>query len=444
MKKTSGIALIVAGLALAPGLANGQPAAPPAAAPAAVAPADGRTVVAAIRELLAKNYVLPELRPKLDAALAKGLAAGRYDISDSEMLVERVNADLHAVTPDKHLSLNYNPQASATARTERSAPDGPASPEVLRQAQLRNHGFTEMKVLIGNVRYVNMQGFIWTGAKSAEAYDNAMRFLKDGDAAIIDLRQNGGGSPEGVQYLISHFMEPGRPLMTFHMAGNEVDRTATLATLPAGRMVGMPLYVLTSGRTVSAAEEFAGHVDGYKLGELIGETTAGGGFRNSFFPLPGGFVVSISVGRAVLDSTGKDWEGVGIRPTTAVAADKALEVAQIHALRKLAATADPRDKARFESAAAVLAAKVEPVATALPLAAYAGTFGDGKVWVEEGHLAFQRQSGPKLAMIAVGPNLFALENDPATRVEYKLAGNAATAFELRRPDGSKVEVARIP
>ena len=209
-------------------------------------------------------------------------------------------------------------------------------------------------------------------------------------------------------------------------------------------MVGKPLYVLTSGRSASAAEEFAGHIDGFKLGELIGETTAGAGFRNTHFPLPGGYLVSVSVGRAVLASTGKDWEAVGIKPGTAVAPDKALEVAQVHALRKLAATAPPRDKARFEGAAALLAAQAEPVATALPLAAYAGTFGERKVWVEEGRLAFQREGGPKLAMIAVGPNLFAFENDPMTRVEYKIAGNAATAFELQRGDGSKVEAVRTP
>jgi len=446
MKRNSGIALIVAGLALAPGMAGAQPG----AVPAAVARADGRAVVAEMRRLLAANYVLAEVRPRLDAALAKGLAEGRYDVSDPAVLLDRVNADLTAVAHDKHLSLEYNPRQSAELAAEIAArpagqPDDDApSPEQIRQAQRRNHGFTEMKVLPGNVRYVNMQGFVWVGPKSAEAYDNVMRFLKEGDAVIIDLRQNGGGSPESVQYLVSHFMEPNRPLMTFHMAGNQIDRTSTLANLPAGRMVGKPLYVLTGGRTASAAEEFTGHIAGYKLGELIGATTAGAGFRNQFFPLPGGYLISISVGRAVLASTGKDWEGVGIAPNTAVDPEKALLVAQVHALRRLVATAPPREKPNYDATAALLAAQVDPVATALPLAAYAGSFGERKVWVEEGRLAFQREGGPKLALIPIGPNLFAFENDATTRVEYKVAGNAATGFALLRGDGSKVEAARNP
>lgn len=438
--------VLIAGLAMLPAAAQAQPQADSARP----APADGRTVVAEMRRLLAANYVLPEVRPRLDSILAKGLAEGRYDVTDPNMLLDRVNADLTAVAHDKHLSLEYNPRQAAELAAELAAqPAGQAedsgpSPEQIRQAQRRNHGFTEMKVLPGNVRYVNMQGFVWAGPKSAEAYDNVMRFLKDGDAVIIDLRQNGGGSPESVQYLVSHFMEPNRPLMTFHMAGNQTDRTSTLANLPAGRMVGKPLYVLTSGRSASAAEEFTGHVAGYRLGELIGATTAGAGFRNQFFPLPGGYLISISVGRAVLASTGKDWEGVGIAPTVAVDPEKALNVAQIHAMRRLASAAPPREKANYEATAALLAAQVDPVATALPLSAYAGNFGERKVTIENGRLAFQRQGGPKLVMIPIGPNLFAMENDAMTRVEYKVAGNAATGFELQRGDGSRVEAARTP
>ena len=441
--RISGI-ILAAGLALLPGTASAQPVRvvrTPAAAPAT---ADGKVVVAEIRRVLNENYVLPDVRPKLDAALAKGLAAGRYDATDPAVLVERINADLAGVTPDKHLGVQYNPRVAAelAAAPQGQPDDGPPTAGQIRQARQRNHGFVEMKVLPGNIRYVDLQGFVWVGPESAAAYDNAMRFLAGGDAAIIDLRNNGGGSPEGVQYLVSHFMEPNRPLVTFHMGATQVDKLATLASLPAGRMVGKPLYVLTSGQTASAAEEFTGHVAGYRLGETIGETTAGAGFRNTFFALPGGYVISVSVGRAVLASTGKDWEAVGIAPSRKAAADKALELAQAQALRHLAAAAPASEKARYEARAAVLAAQVEPVATALPLAAYVGTFGERKVWVEDGRLAFQREGGPKFRLVPIGPNAFAFEEDALARVEYKVAGNSATGFDLVRGDGSRVAAER--
>lgn len=414
-----------------------------APSPAAARPAvDSRAAVAEIRKVLAENYVLRDKRPALDAALAKGLADGRYDVTDPVVLAERVSADLDAVAHDKHLGVEYDPEQAAQLAGHERTDDGPPAPEQMLLAERRNHGLVEMKLLPGNIRYLDLRGFMWVGDKSARAYDDAMRFLRGGDAVIIDLRNNGGGSPSAVRYAISHFIEPNRPIVTFHMGSEAPDPWSSLPSVPAGRMVGKPLYVLTSGRTASAAEEFAGHVGGYRLGALVGQTTAGAGFRNSFFPLPGGLVMSVSVGRAVLASTGKDWEGVGIVPTIASDPAKALEVARMHAMRRLAATAAPRQKAELEAMAAMLGAQVEPVPTALPLTAYAGAFGERTLRVEAGKLTWQRGDGPKLVMLPIGPNLFTFEDDPLSRIEYVVEGNAARSLLLIRGDGSRETIAR--
>jgi len=417
----------------------GAPPGPPSEA----APVDAATLVAAIRKTLAENYVLPERRAPLDAALAKGLADGRYNVADRAQLVQRINEDMEAVAHDKHLGLQYAPEQAAQLAGARQRDDGPPSPQQQAQAQRRNHGVNELKLFPGNVRYLDLRGFVWVGAKSAEAYDNAARFLRDGDAVIIDLRHNGGGSPEAVQYLISHFLEPNRPIVTFHMGPTQVDRLSSLAELPAGRMVGKPLYVLTSGNTASAAEEFTGHVAGFRIGEVIGETTAGAGFRNEFFALPGGYLISVSVGRAVLAATGKDWEGVGIKPTMATEEGKALDVARMQAMRRLAAGAtDARAKGELEAMSALLAAKLEPVTPALPLAGYAGAFGERTIQVEDGKLIYQRTGGGRLTLVAVEPNIFTFEEDPMARVVFSVAGAQASGFELVRGDGSRVTVDR--
>ena len=447
MRRFTSLAAACLGLSFGlggPVLAVAQPA-PRASAPTS-AKIDGRAAIVEIRRVLAANYVVPDVRAKLDVGLAKGLAAGRYDISDPNLLVDRINADMKAVTPDKHLNISYDPRAAAQLATDR-ARAGPADDDAptaadIRRAVARNHGIPELKLLPGNIRYVEVDGFMWAGPQSAEAYATAARFLRDGDAVIIDLRRNGGGSPEAVQYLISHFLAPNRPLVTFHMGATQVDKLATLPTLSAGRMVGKPLYLLISGRTGSAAEEFAGHVAGYKLGELIGESTAGAGFRNEFFPIPGGFMLSVSVGRAVLASTGGDWEGKGIAPTTKVPVEQALEVAQVHALRRLAGSASGRDKAILKARAAVIDAQLNPVTPALPLSAYAGTFGERAITLDGGRLIFQRTGGPKLVMIATGPNRFTFEADPLTTVDFNVSGSAATGFTMQRSDGSVVTAAR--
>jgi C-terminal processing protease CtpA/Prc len=49
---------------------------------------------------------------------------------------------------------------------------------------------------------------MWIGPDTQNAISTAMQFLSGGDAVIIDLRRNAGGSPEAVQYAVSHFWRP--------------------------------------------------------------------------------------------------------------------------------------------------------------------------------------------------------------------------------------------
>ena len=420
------IAIIAAGLALtAPG--NALPSGEPAATAAAL---DSRAVVAEVRRILAERYVLPERRPALDAILAKGLASGRYDVSEASMLAERINADLETAGKDRHLSFSFDPKQAErlAASHDHAAPDRSGYE---RDARAANHGITELRLLPGNVRYMAYDGFHWSGAESAAALDNAMRFLAGGSAVIIDIRRNGGGSPQAVQYLVSHFLPADKPLVTFHMNGQpSPDRLSTLAELPAGRMLGKPLYVLTSGGSASAAEEFSGHVSGFKLGELVGETTAGAAFRNEFVPVGGRFVLSVSVGRPVLASTGKDWEAVGITPTLRAEVPKAPDIAHAHALRKLAAAAPAGERARMEALSEGILARAEGRKPALPLAAYAGTFGERRLSVEEGQLYHQRGGRARTRLIPLGDHRFAFDTDPAVRIDFEATGGGAAAFEI--------------
>ena len=404
-------------------------------ATAAALQTDPGAVVAEVRKIIAERYVLPERRPALDAILARGLASGRYNVREPGILAERINADLETEGKDRHLNFSFDPKQSeilSAAQSQRQPDPGAYQ----RQVRAANHGVTELKLLPGNIRYMAYDGFHWIGAESAAALDTAMRFLAGGDAVIIDIRRNGGGSPAAVQYVVSHFLPAGRPLVTFHMNGNpSPDRLATLAELPAGRLVGKPLYVLTSGGSASAAEEFAGHVGGYKLGELVGETTAGAGFRNELIPIPGGFVLSVSVGRAVLASTGKDWEAVGIMPTLRTPVAAALDAAQAHALRRIAAKATPQERPRLDALADAVAAKMEPRAPALPLQTYAGKFGERVVGIEGGKLYYQRGERARAALIPLGGNRFALETDPALQLEFATSGDKVPAFTLATAGG---------
>jgi hypothetical protein len=396
---------------------------------AAASQVDPEGVLREVRRIIGENYVLPERRPGLDMVLAEGLRSGRYRLRDPLALAERINQDLERVGKDRHLYFSYDPRryAAMTARTTENRPD----PTLLeREVRSRNHGISELRVLPGNVRYLDLASFDWIGDESRSAVDLAMEFLGGGDAVIIDLRNNGGGHPESVHRIISHFMEADRPLITFQQGDEISPMMSTVRDLKAARMIGKPLYVLTSGITGSAAEEFVGHVAGYQLGEVVGATTSGGAYMNNLYPITGGFILSVSVGRPVLAATGKDWEAVGIAPTIASAPDSALQKAHAHALRGLAAKADPARAAELEAAAAGLDAVAESRLPAASLTAYAGTYQDREIVLADGRLWYRQAGRPRRPLVALGGHVFTFGDDPLMRLTFHPTGEGITAFSI--------------
>jgi hypothetical protein len=109
---------------------------------------------------------------------------------------------------------------------------------------------------------------------------------------------------------------------------------------------------------------------------------------------------------------------------------QALDAAHAHALRRIAAAAPAKDRPRLEALATGIAARMEARTPALPLAAYAGRYGERAVIAQDGRLFYQRGERPRTALIPLGGNRFAFESDPALQLSFAAAGNRVTAFEM--------------
>ena len=96
-----------------------------------------------------------------------------------------------------------------------------------------------------------------------------------------------------------------------------------------GRRFGStkPVYVLTSKRTFSAAENFAYDLQALKRVVVVGEPSGGGAHPNEVKKLTPHFAMSIAIGRSINPITNADWEGSGVIPDVPVPADRALEKA---------------------------------------------------------------------------------------------------------------------
>jgi carboxyl-terminal processing protease len=101
------------------------------------------------------------------------------------------------------------------------------------------------------------------------------------DGVIIDLRDNGGGSLQEANYLTGLFINRG-PTVQIRTKSNRVD---LLYDRDARTTYDGPLAVLVNRLSASASEIFAGAIQDYQRGLVIGSQTFGKGTVQSLIPL---------------------------------------------------------------------------------------------------------------------------------------------------------------
>jgi C-terminal processing protease CtpA/Prc len=93
------------------------------------------------------------------------------------------------------------------------------------------------------------------------------------------------------------------------------------------RRPDIPVYVLTSSNTISAAESFTFGLRINNRATVVGERTAGGGHFGGFVPLTAGFRVFLPRGRTYDPRTNRGWEAEGLKPDVEVSYSEALPAA---------------------------------------------------------------------------------------------------------------------
>jgi len=300
---------------------------------------EGKALEAAIEELASvveQHYVFPEPAHAMAENLRARLWQGAYELPDLDALAARLTSDLRGVQHDLHLSVvRLPPRAVAEpdpAARRRQAED---------DARRSNFGFTKVEILDGNVGYLELRGFL-PAEVARDSAAAAMAFLANTDALIIDLRANGGGEPSMIQLLCGYFFEQPTLLNTFEWRGRAGrEESWSAAEVPGKKRPDLPLFVLTSSDTFSAAEEFAYDLKCLKRATLIGARTGGGANPGDSHVIGGVLSVFVPNGRAVNPITGTNWEGTGVEPDVAVPAGQALERARAAAREALAARRAP-------------------------------------------------------------------------------------------------------
>jgi C-terminal processing protease CtpA/Prc len=314
-----------------------------------VTPEDRRSAVETLAVSMRERYVFPELGQKVETELKRKLASGAYDgIADGPTLAKTLTEDVNAICKDAHFRVRYS-EKPLPARVQRAVP---TKGEIERDrwfTRKMNAGLMKVERLDGNVGYIRIDGF-FDPQIAARPIQAAMDFVGDTDALIFDVRYNGGGDPATVRLLCSYLFgnKPVHLNDIYIRDGNRTEQFWTLAKVPGQRYVDKPVYVLTSKRTGSGAEEFSYDLKNLHRATLVGASTWGGANPGGTVRLNDHFGAFIPVGRAINPYTKTNWEGVGVDPDVHVEAENALTTAHRLAVEKLLAAAKTEDdKARL-------------------------------------------------------------------------------------------------
>lgn len=285
---------------------------------------DKRVVIDGAAEVIRERYVYPDKGKAIAAKLRRSAALWR-DHDDPESFAKGVTEWLRQASSDGHLGISYSADPIAEENGERTFDTA----EMTRwYGPQLNHGVEKIERLTGNIMLLDLRVFP-PPQMAGDVIAAAMTVVAQGDALIIDLRQNGGGM-ETANLVTGYLLDkPVEPLSgTYNRPEDRTRANTSPAWVPGRRFGGTkPLYILTSKRTFSAAEALAYDLQALKRAVIVGEVTGGGAHPFEYRRIHPHFAVNLPEMRSVNPITGTNWQGVGVKPDVPVPAEQALETA---------------------------------------------------------------------------------------------------------------------
>ncbi len=404
-----------------------------------------KAVITDISKKLKSTYVFPELADKMADAISKNLASGAYDnLTDPAEVSKKITEDLLEISKDKHIGLEYNPGGNQNNRGKK----GP-SPEAVKRWKERNrkgnYGFSKVEILPGNVGLITLDGFTGFMKEGGPVADAVMSYVSNSDALIFDLRSNGGGSPDMIIHLTSFLLKEKTNINNFYFRKKDkITESWTTKKVNGKKLDHLPVYIVTSNRTFSAAEEFTYNLKHLKRATVIGEVTGGGANPGGIVPIDKNFVMFIPDGRAINPITKTNWEGVGVIPHIEVSEEKALEKAHITALEKLAEKATDSEKDRLDVLIKNIKGKGKNIQLSVEeLQKYTGDYLGGlepTISIKDKGLVIG-SSRKTMSLSCIGKDLFVTEDN--FRVQFESDDNGKiSGLKILTPDGRTMDCPR--
>ncbi|WP_316752709.1 S41 family peptidase [Pedobacter gandavensis] len=180
----------------------------------------------------------------------------------------------------------------------------------------------EFKMLKGNIALISLNSFGTDSA--ARAFATRYPEISKANAIIFDVRNNGGGDSSVGWEILGYLTKNTEPIHSWYTRAYKPSYRAWGITQGFfGRnsflkpnekfFYDKPVVVLTSARSFSAAEDFAGAFKSLNRGLIIGEASGGSSGQPLIISLPGNLSARICTKRDMLGN-GEDFVGKGVQP----------------------------------------------------------------------------------------------------------------------------------
>ncbi|MFB0564612.1 MAG: S41 family peptidase [Candidatus Aminicenantaceae bacterium] len=402
-------------------------------------------VIKIVCEKIDRIYPDKSIALKVIQGLTENLYSGKYKKNlSAAAFASAVTEDMETLSQDKHLDLFYDPARVAAMREqEEKGSEAAYLASSIEQERMNNFGFKELKILEGNIGYLDLRVF-FAAKYAGDTASAAMNFFANCDAMVIDLRKNGGGWDGMVNLLLSYFIDPEEEVV-LKVTRSTIDESyypsMTLPYLPGKKYDKIPLYILTSESTASAAEAFI-----FRMKQLnkhvvtVGSRTAGAENPISFQILDDDFILQIPSYQVVYSATDGGWEGKGIKPDIEAKSDEALDAAYLDALKKLREAATDKLKlGKYQWAIdGIEAIRTPYVIDKAVLGGYAGKYGRSLVSLDDGFLYYTYKNRPKRKLIPIAEDYFLVEGVDHYRIRFERQDGSITSLTVIFNDGYKI------
>ena len=183
-----------------------------------------------------------------------------------------------------------------------------------KELRITGEGNIEYEILPGNIGYIFIGSFNVIYMKNP--FYEALNFVRNTNALILDIRHNNGGSTQNAELVVSRFITSPLDRPVYYQLGEPVQ---LLPLEPEGYFQYVkPTVVLINGVCISAGDYFPEMMKQISTVTIVGDTTAGASASSSAeapaaYELPSG--KKILVGTCDLRRyDGLPWEWIGIEP----------------------------------------------------------------------------------------------------------------------------------